>query len=534
MFDRRVIRGNTYASSSLPAAPVERPQPKQRAPRRRPPGTPEPVEGRRHMDIQTEAYLEELADTVPEAEVMTQTDAFMDRPPTPLFIPMKIGVDVETQIENGDLFDFDFEVEPILEVLVGKTLEQGLMEVMEEEELAAMRAHQEHFEQIRNAELVATQRMEAAERRKAEERERRIAQEKQRIERERATREKVAAQTFARGYTSGLLGNVFDKLYDSGFFYDPVQREIETDFIPWFEDKVVAECSSAAASRKCVDEIIKKAFMDAAAAQAAGAENLQRELDEEKERIAAAALAAEAAAKATAEEQIEIAQTVLDIFMKVPETEVAEGEAAPEPVVSGEQFEQAKHTLREVAATMEKEEAETLEDDEAKNAYALRVLTLLLEPPVAEGEEPAEPGLTQEQVDEAKKALAPEPEPEGEAEGEAPAEGEAEAAEAVPAEGEGEAAPAEPEPEAESEAPFEPPSDALLKYLIEAGTVTDEKIVAALVSETPEPPADAVLNQLLENEIVADDQVAKALVATQLEDEAAAEGAEGEAEEPPA
>ena len=32
------------------------------------------------MDIQTEAYLEELADVVPEAEVTTQTDAFMDRP----------------------------------------------------------------------------------------------------------------------------------------------------------------------------------------------------------------------------------------------------------------------------------------------------------------------------------------------------------------------------------------------------------------------------------------------------------------------
>lgn len=76
----------------------------------------------------------------------------------------------------GDLFDFDFEVEPILEVLVGKVLEQGLMEVLEEEELAAMRAHQEHFEQIRNAELVATQRMEAAEKRKNEEKERRMQQ----------------------------------------------------------------------------------------------------------------------------------------------------------------------------------------------------------------------------------------------------------------------------------------------------------------------------------------------------------------------
>jgi len=31
---------------------------------------------------------------------------------------------------------------------VGKCLEQGLMEVMEEEELAAMRAHQQHYEQV--------------------------------------------------------------------------------------------------------------------------------------------------------------------------------------------------------------------------------------------------------------------------------------------------------------------------------------------------------------------------------------------------
>lgn len=41
------------------------------------------------------------------------------------------------------------QVEPLLEVLVGKCLEQGLMEVMEEEELAAMRTHQQHYEQVR-------------------------------------------------------------------------------------------------------------------------------------------------------------------------------------------------------------------------------------------------------------------------------------------------------------------------------------------------------------------------------------------------
>ena len=40
------------------------------------------------------------------------------------------------------LFDFDLEVRPILEVLVGKTVEQALLEVMEEEELANLRMQQ--------------------------------------------------------------------------------------------------------------------------------------------------------------------------------------------------------------------------------------------------------------------------------------------------------------------------------------------------------------------------------------------------------
>ena len=135
-----------------------------------------------------------------EADVECQTDAFLDRPPTPLFVPAKTGVDNTTQILDGEvrltflfhfwgmiliiteqseendlqrykspqsskppsiclilitfnfkhikyfqLFDFDIEVKPILEVLVGKTIEQALMEVMEEEELANLRAQQVSF-----------------------------------------------------------------------------------------------------------------------------------------------------------------------------------------------------------------------------------------------------------------------------------------------------------------------------------------------------------------------------------------------------
>lgn len=65
--------------------------------------SPPPIDGRKHIDIQTELYLEEITDRVEEADVCTQTDAFLDRPPTPLFIPAKTGMDVATQIEDGEV-----------------------------------------------------------------------------------------------------------------------------------------------------------------------------------------------------------------------------------------------------------------------------------------------------------------------------------------------------------------------------------------------------------------------------------------------
>merc|ERR1740133_300840 len=75
-------------------------------------------------------------------------------------MPSKNGVDIETQIWDGDLFEFDIEVEPILQVIVGKTLEQARMEVLEEEELKAMKKHQSEFERLRDAELLDAQRLE--------------------------------------------------------------------------------------------------------------------------------------------------------------------------------------------------------------------------------------------------------------------------------------------------------------------------------------------------------------------------------------
>ncbi len=90
------------------------------------------------------------------------------------------------------------EVKPILEVLVGKTVEQALLEVMEEEELANLKAQQRRFEELRNAEMVETQRLEEQERRHREEKQRRMRQQLDVLKKEKETNDKIAARAFAQ------------------------------------------------------------------------------------------------------------------------------------------------------------------------------------------------------------------------------------------------------------------------------------------------------------------------------------------------
>ena len=74
-----------------------------------------------------------------EVDCKVQTDVFLPRPETPKYVPKKTGIDKITQIEDYDLFDYDREVQPILNVLLTKTIEQSLLEVEEETELEEIR-----------------------------------------------------------------------------------------------------------------------------------------------------------------------------------------------------------------------------------------------------------------------------------------------------------------------------------------------------------------------------------------------------------
>jgi len=333
MYDRRIVRGNTYAQNVLPATaqpdPIEvqkaqearrRAIARKRATEQLKPRTPDPVEGRKHIDVQTELYLEELTDRVEESDISTQTDAFLDRPPTPLYVPAKTGVDVATQILEGELFDFDIEVKPILEVLVGKTVEQSLLEVMEEEELANLRAEQRRFEELRNAELVETQRLEEQERRHREEKQRRMIQQVEVLKKERETTDKIAARAFAQSYLQDLVPSVFGNLHDHGYFFDPVERDVETHFMPWLMDHVQDEVKKVRVARALLDMMIRKTVAE---------RNSQYEkLDEEIEnRIRAAIEAATLAMRQAPAQNLTDGENKANEQSEAPEQTLSEGTA---------------------------------------------------------------------------------------------------------------------------------------------------------------------------------------------------------------
>jgi len=92
------------------------------------------------IEVDLTYFLTEQGRELPEeTTVKTQTDVFLPKPPTPKYVPKKTGIDKITQIGDYDLFHYDKEVQPILNVLLTKTVEQAILEVEEETELEEIR-----------------------------------------------------------------------------------------------------------------------------------------------------------------------------------------------------------------------------------------------------------------------------------------------------------------------------------------------------------------------------------------------------------
>lgn len=175
-----------------------------------------PILGREHISIMTDPVRTIIHPKPKTLEKKIETEDYIDRPVTPLFFPQERGEHKHTQVEDGDLFHFDREVEPILEMLTTKILEQSRMEVIEEDEIAKMKQKQRSFEEIRNRELMEVQKLEKEEIRRKEEISRRMNQQKEMILNTKTIQKKLYCRVFAKDYLSKMKYTVLTNVIKGG------------------------------------------------------------------------------------------------------------------------------------------------------------------------------------------------------------------------------------------------------------------------------------------------------------------------------
>lgn len=149
---------------------------------------------------------------------------------------MPPGIEVATQIEDGELFDYDLEVAPILQVLVGRSLVQAQYELIEEEERKEYLKHKKKYEQEREFELINLQRTEAAYKRREFEKERRQNQINFKKLRDIEIQKKLICKMFAKTNLSIITRKTVNQLYERGILKDTqplkLTKLIQRDYYP--------------------------------------------------------------------------------------------------------------------------------------------------------------------------------------------------------------------------------------------------------------------------------------------------------------
>lgn len=133
-------------------------------------GTPPPVKGRRHEIIQTDRYLEELLVKPSDYSVECQTDLYLYEIPNAPYVSTKSGIDVATEIEADELYDFDDAIQPIsqwflfVDALIEMTMAQALNEYILEEEMAELQRDTENYMAFKKLQSSEQKRLDTIER----------------------------------------------------------------------------------------------------------------------------------------------------------------------------------------------------------------------------------------------------------------------------------------------------------------------------------------------------------------------------------
>lgn len=174
-------------------------------------------------------------------------------------MPKLRGVSKKTLVEDNELFLFEDEVEPLLSVLCGKTLEQARMEVLEEEELAEMKRKQAQLENLNKLESADIKRLEEEEAFRLKTHEAKKNLQRQKRATQKLAHEKMVSRTVAKLYTKNLKANTYRQLADVGFFFNKfTEVTLKTDVLPWLFKETEAYLEELNAYEEFPNLVIKE------------------------------------------------------------------------------------------------------------------------------------------------------------------------------------------------------------------------------------------------------------------------------------
>lgn len=266
-WDKRVHRGNTYGmytQNAIKEALQEATQNVSPKPRtKRKPKEPAifdmPLPEKERIPVDLTAHLVAKEEVIEVDTVEAQTDEFLPEPPPEQYQPPKTGVDVHTQVEDGELFNFDFEVEPILDVLVNKTLEQSIMEVEEEHEMQSMTEFKDGWYRQQEAMMKDWQVQVQDEWKRWEEKEAIVNRKREEKRREAQVLLKIQAMSAAKQHLSGLVPNAVSDLKEQAF-PDEQGMAIDRIFLPQLLGQVQQEIHNVIRTRQQVDQVVAGCF----------------------------------------------------------------------------------------------------------------------------------------------------------------------------------------------------------------------------------------------------------------------------------
>jgi len=185
----------------------------------------------------TEQNLQSTAVNAQDA----QTDEWEESPPDPPYQPQKKGVDVETQIWDDDLFDYDVEVEPILHVLVSKTLEQAILEVDEANEIDSIKQFKEDCKERLRQEKEDWANKVRAELERVNKKNELLAQEREKHRQQVIAMKKLQSLHIAKAYLRGVLHNSVESVIACNYWQNEQLRKIHSEFVPVVVQRVKKE-----------------------------------------------------------------------------------------------------------------------------------------------------------------------------------------------------------------------------------------------------------------------------------------------------